>query len=202
MIPLLTIAGIQSAVALAEMRAQSGCRIVASSMIQNEWRLHEESVVNELDRHLASRDQDALAFHEACELVKVPLSFGRASYQSAGLAAKLRDLSADLPNNAIPLLQSEETKAKATDRTLDCVRPARKGGGLQDCIIIEEYLELCRQLQAGGFEKARIFCSSNTEDYQEGRELHPALVTEFGALGLVFTTPSNGPLMNLSVKKA
>src|SRR5713226_1126316 len=75
--PLRKIPGcIRSAVELAEMQSQSACRIVASSMIQNEWRVHEEAVANELDRHLASRDHDALAFHEACELVRVSLSFG------------------------------------------------------------------------------------------------------------------------------
>jgi len=156
-------------------------------MIQYEWSVHEEAIVKELDRHLASRDQDALAFHEACELVKVSLSFGKASYQAAGLVAKLRDLSANLLNNAMHLLPSDDTKAKAADRTVACLRPARKGSGLQDCIIIEEYLELCRQLQATGFAKAKAFCSSNTADYQDGGKLHETLATEFGTVGLVFT---------------
>lgn len=178
---------IESAIELAEMQAQSGCKIVASSMIQNEWRVHEEAIVNELGRHLASRDQDALAFHEACELVKVPLSFGKPLYQSAGLVAKLSDLSGNLLKNAIQLLPSGETTAKATSRTLASGRPARKGRGLQDCIIIEEYLELCRQLQARGFAKAKVFCSSNTGDYEEGLKLHETLATEFGTVGLVFT---------------
>jgi len=146
-----------------------------------------KKVVKEIDDHLASRDRDALAFHEACELVKVSLSFGKASYQAAGLVEKLRDLSDNLLKNAMQLLPSEETKAKATNRTLACVRPARKGSGLQDCIIIEEYLELCRQLQARGFAQVKAFCSSNTKDYQDGRKLHESLATEFGTVGLIYT---------------
>jgi len=178
---------IRSAVELAEMQAQSSCRIVASSMIQNEWNDHERAVMNELDRHLASRDEDALAFHEACEFLDVAVSFGKAAYQAAGLVAKLRDLSADLLKNAMHLLPSDEAKSKAANRMLSRIRPARKGGGLQDCIIIEEYLELCRQLQARGFALARTFCSSNTKDYQDGKVLHESLAKEFGTVGLVFT---------------
>src|SRR5579862_3436555 len=97
---------ISSAVELTEMQARSRCRIVVSSMIQNEWSAHEQAVMNELDHHFALRDQDADAFHEACAVVNIPLAFGQASYQTAGLAGKLRDLSADLLKNAMHLLPS------------------------------------------------------------------------------------------------
>jgi hypothetical protein len=60
-------------------------------------------------------------------------------------------------------------------------------GGLQDCIFTEEYLELCRLLQNGGFSKKQVFCTSNTEDYQDGREVHAALATEFSSVALVYT---------------
>src|SRR5712691_4766352 len=100
--PLRKIPGcIQSAVELSEMQAQSRCRIVASSMIQKEWGINEPAVMGELERHLAIRDQDAFAFHEACDLVKIPLSFGKPSYQAAGLVTKLRDLAAELLTKSI-----------------------------------------------------------------------------------------------------
>ncbi|MCI0376533.1 MAG: hypothetical protein L0215_02890 [Gemmataceae bacterium] len=156
-------------------------------MIQNEWETHEQAVMTELDRHLEARDRDALAFHEACEVVGISLSFGKPSYQAAGLVAKLRDLAAELLKNSIHLFPSNELKVRAFDRSLARKRPARKGGGVQDCTIIEEYLEFCRLLQAGGFAKKRAFCSSNTEDYQDGHKLHESLASEFASVGLVFT---------------
>jgi hypothetical protein len=84
-------------------------------------------------------------------------------------------------------VSTDETKAKATERTLGCIPPARKGGGLQDSIIIEEYLEFCRLLQAGGFANKKVFCSSNTKDYQDGPKLHVNLANDFASPGLVFT---------------
>lgn len=178
---------IQSAVELAEMQSKGRCRTVASSMIQNEWKTYEKAVTEELESHLTSHDQRAFAFHEACDAVKIPLSFAKASYQGVGLAAKLRDLSAGLLTNSLHLSPSDEAKSRATNRTLACVRPAKKGGGLQDCIIIEEYLELCRLLHSGAFGKKKVFCSSNTDDYQSGRKLHDSLVGEFDLVELIFT---------------
>lgn len=186
--PLRPIPGcLQSAVELSKMQANLRCRIILSSLIQNEWGQNVRAVTSELDLHLKSRDRDALAFHEACELLKVPLSFGKPAYQAAGLATKIHGFVAELLTNSIHLSPSDDTKAKATERTLVSRRPARKGGGLKDSIIVEEYLELCRLLFLAGFARTRVFCSSNTKDYQDGRDLHGDLVNDFNTVGLVFT---------------
>jgi hypothetical protein len=186
--PLRKIPGcIQGALDLAEMQAQSRCRIVASSMIENEWRANQQAVVDEFNRYLEAHDKDASAFHEACGLVNVSLSFGKPSYQAAGLVATLRDRAANILKNATHLSPSEETKLRAYERSIARVPPARKGAGPADCTVVEEYLELCRLLQASGFAKKKTFCSSNTRDYQDGHKLHATLASEFGAVGLVFT---------------
>jgi hypothetical protein len=56
---------------------------------------------------------------------------------------------------------------------------------MKDCVIVEEYLELTRQLRAIGFTKKCVFCTSNVNDYGPP---HPALVTDFAAVNLIFTT--------------
>jgi hypothetical protein len=72
---------IQGAVELAELQAQSHCRIVASSMIQDEWGSRIQTVVSELERHLET---------------KMPLPFmkrvtwSRFPYRSANRRTRLR----------------------------------------------------------------------------------------------------------------
>jgi len=59
---------------------------------------------------------------------------------------------------------------------------------VKDCTILEEYLEVSRQVRQAGFAKKLVFCTSNTKDYcQTGGGLFPALAAEFQTVGLVFT---------------
>ena len=67
--------------------------------------------------------------------------------------------------------------------------PSQKGGEIKDSTILEECLEVCRLLQAAGFPRKRLFCTSKTDDYCDAtKSLHPALAAEFGPVGLGFAT--------------
>ena len=63
--------------------------------------------------------------------------------------------------------------------------PSRQGGEMKDCVIVEECLELTRQLRANGFARKCVFCTSNSNDYGAP---HPNLATDFAAVNLTFTT--------------
>jgi hypothetical protein len=59
----------------------------------------------------------------------------------------------------------------------------------KDSTIVEECLEVSRQLQAAGFSPKRVFCTSNRNDYcEKGSRLHSTLAADFGAAGLGFAT--------------
>jgi hypothetical protein len=67
--------------------------------------------------------------------------------------------------------------------------PSKQGGEVKDCVIVEECLELTRQLRANGFARKCVFCTSNMDDYGgPSGGLHPTLATEFAAVGLAFTS--------------
>ncbi len=71
--------------------------------------------------------------------------------------------------------------------------PARKGkDSLQDCVVLETYLETVGELRSRGLTAEVVFLSSNTSDYSESptrRELlHPGLVPEFAALNVQYAT--------------
>lgn len=73
----------------------------------------------------------------------------------------------------------------AFERCIQGIPPAGQGECLGDCIILEHYLELCRQLRSKAFNGACVFATSNTKDYcGKMRELHPDLVEQFRPIKL------------------
>jgi hypothetical protein len=165
------------------------CIVVISSVVAREWVANAQDVTAEVTGHFAKMDEQSSHFHDGCEALGIDLAFGRAGYKSAGLAEKLLDLTQRLLSGTLQLDADDGSRARAFERMFNDLPPSRKQGQVKDCVIIEDYLALCRKLQAAGFTNKRVFCTSNTNDYCEaGRGLHPNLADEFSACGLTFTT--------------
>lgn len=77
----------------------------------------------------------------------------------------------------------------ASRRSVELRRPSRHGN-MNDCIVIEEYLELAQILRGNGYNKDIIFISSNTEDYCDDNkhDIHPHLASDFANLQIEFVT--------------
>jgi hypothetical protein len=106
-----------------------------------------------------------------------------------GLVDQLLSLSEQLLNASLHLEGHNDTNMRAFARAANNTPPSRKGGEIKDSAILEECLEVCRQLSAMGCSRKRIFCTSNTNDYcATGGGLHQNLAGDFGAVGLDFVT--------------
>ncbi len=164
------------------------CVLVVGSFVPGEWQAHASATADELRKYLARLDEQAAYFHNSCGALGIAPPFGRPGYGAVGLADRLLDLSSQLLGRAIHLAPQNDTNLRAFNRAATNTPPSGKGGESKDSTIIEECLEVCRLLQAGGFARKRVFCTSNTDDYCEAtKALHPLLVTEFTAVGLGFT---------------
>lgn len=67
--------------------------------------------------------------------------------------------------------------------------PAQKGQQAKDCIVIETYLHIGRQLRDQGFGQTIVFLTTNTKDYSEragSGALHPDLLAEFSAANMMY----------------
>ena len=166
-----------------------GCSLVVGSFVPGEWLTHAQPTADDLRRHLARMDEQATYFHDACAALGIAPAFSRPTYGAVGLMNRLHDLSKRLLDTALRLDAHTDTNMKAFSRAATNTPPSRKGGEIKDSTIIEECLEVCRQLQGAGFGRKRIFCTSNTNDYCDaGGGLHSALASDFAAVGLTFVT--------------
>src|SRR5262249_11064652 len=107
------------------------------------------------------------------------------AYPAADLPDRLFALSAQILGLAIHLDMDGGCATRGMGRVVANLPPSRQGGEMKDCVIVEECLELTRQLRANGFARKCVFCPSNSNDYGAP---HPTLATDFAAVNLTFTT--------------
>jgi len=165
------------------------CTLVVASMVPKEWHDNAASVRDEVRAHLVKMQEQAVHFHEACGALGIGLTFGRPFYPGAHLADRLYDLSKALLDGSTCLDPDVGCMSRGVGRVVAKTPPSRQGGEVKDCVIVEECLELTRQLRANGFARKCVFCTSNMDDYGDpGGGLHATLAAEFVAVGLGFTS--------------
>jgi hypothetical protein len=163
--------------------------LVVASMIPTEWADNAASIRDEVRAHLGKMQDQARHFHDACAILGITLSFGRPLYPGAGLADRLYDLSRLLLSSAVCLDADPGCTSRGVARVVTKTALSKQGGEVKDCVIVEECLELTRQLRASGFGRKCVFCTSNLADYGgPGGGLHPTLAADFAAVSLNFTT--------------
>jgi len=165
------------------------CTLIVASPVPDEWKTHAPAETDNLRKSLAQFDLDSARLHAACGLVGIAPTFAITEYGRTRLADALHDLSSRLLDSASRIDPDEMCNRRAFERACKYVPPSRKGGEVKDSVIVEEYLEVCRQLQSSGFSRKRVFCTSNTKDYcDSSKVLHANLDGEFTAVGLSFTS--------------
>lgn len=92
-------------------------------------------------------------------------------------------------NAGLHISTPKGAKGKAWVRIAADIPPAQKGQQAKDCVILESYLTLARELRSNEFEKPIVFLTSNTADYSDPAKkanLHPALIAEFASLQIEY----------------
>jgi hypothetical protein len=127
------------------------------------------------------------------ELSKAQLAFGRSAtpcYSDAPvLSERIIRLTHRIVNTATHVKEQDDLHAAASKRIVQCRPPATKGKQeLKDCLIVEECLEICRQLKRNGSRAQLYFLSSNTKDFciAETKTIRQELAHEFSQYGLEY----------------
>jgi hypothetical protein len=165
--------------------APPSCTLVVASMVQTEWHNNAPNTREDVRSHLIKIQTQAQHFHDACGVLGLGLGYGLPAYPAGNLHDRLFDLSAQILGLAICLDPDGGCATRAIGRVLANLPPSRQGGEMKDCVIVEEYLELTRQLRANGFARKCVFCTSNTND---SGAPDPRLAADFAAVNLIFTT--------------
>ncbi len=162
-----------------------GCALVVASVVPTEWGNHAQTTRDEVRRHLEKIQDQAQHFHAACGALGIGLAYGVPAYPIANLHDRLFDVSKEILDLALVLDPHGGSATRAIGRVVARVAPSKQGGEMKDCVIVEECIELTRQLRVNGFARKCVFCTSNTNDY--GNPDHN-LAPDLQAVNLTFTT--------------
>lgn len=98
-------------------------------------------------------------------------------------------LIADIVASSLDFATSDEITGRAHVRVMQKRTPAKLGkDSWKDCVVIESYLEVARQLRAVGHTADIVFASSNTDEFVSGipKALNWDIANEFSHLGIVY----------------
>jgi hypothetical protein len=161
------------------------CQLLRASITAREFSDHSAEAQQQLEQYLQDLHDRTTELQQVFGLLLPP--FTAPAFSPSPLPGALADLAQRLLARSTPLDQDPATHQRAYQRVLDKRRPSRRGE-IKDAVMVEEYLELCRRLRAGGFPSSAVFLSSNTNDFCEGsaRALHTELAADFTDAGLAF----------------
>lgn len=164
-----------------------GLWLVASSLVCDE--IYDSLAIPKFELEKVIKDIDDIisGLNNAISIIGPYKGISRFCDQRFNLAEDLMRIASDIASEVIVIDISDDQRVAATHRVAQCKPPAKKGGQLNDCLIIEHYLELCKQLRIMGFDNNCVFTSSNKNDYCRNGCLAPSLKIEFDAVQLNYS---------------
>jgi len=160
--------------------------IVALPQVGTEWARHCAQEGSELRNKITEAEILIEKFHSAAGIVTPYLTITFSALRSQTVDASLVALSESVMNCAEVLSPEQELMMRALERSLRRDAPAHKGGSIEDCVIVEHYMELTSVLRASKFTDACVFVSSNSRDFGPAGSPLPPLDAQFSSMGLEY----------------
>ena len=161
--------------------------IVLAQVVEEEWLRHHATKQEKAVTSIRRADE-RISF--LCGIASDMNSAPKAPYtQFSGLqiAQRLHDVAEEIVSRAMVIESSADFQSKAAKRIYGGIAPATPGKiEANDCLLVEQYLELCRRLRAAGFNHRCVFVTSNTRDFGEPRAPRPPLDQEFASAKIDF----------------
>jgi hypothetical protein len=171
--------------------------LIVPELVPREYTDHAAAIQAQFGKwtELHDKNQDWLLEASLSVTLALPAPF---PVHPHGLAARLRQLVDDLLAKAWVLERDQVCVDRALHRLVDKIRPSHRKE-VKDSMNLEQCLELSRQLQVAGFARARVWVSSNTNDFAQpnSSQIHTDLQGDFVAAGLKYFTSFRAALGRL-----
>ena len=182
---------IPAASGMIEMASESppSLWVVAAEIVRNEWADNCEQIADDTQRRICELDQSIKVLAEVLNHLGLARLGELPNFPSYPIRSRLRGMAENLLGVAKVLGEDYGCSILASRRSIMGWAPASKGKDeLKDCMIIEQYISLCRMLRETGFSPKCVFISSNVKDYGRGGRPLPPLDKNFEDVGIEYVT--------------
>jgi hypothetical protein len=173
----------------AALLATPKVHIFIPPLVLDEWKNNYDSTENELKQAIKEVEKRLHSFKKAAIIFSSsPLNYD--SISATDFIEKATQLPYDIIANSLHISRDSTCEAKAYQRVLDKEAPARKGGQIKDCAIVEHSLAFADEVRKKGVSAPIVFLTSNTKDFCESGSVKPKgrLDGDFSAMGITFVT--------------
>lgn len=146
--------------------------IASCEQVTKEYKKHIDEAIESLSRFVRVTEASVLRLEKISRYVNPseagpPVEHLKGPKRD-GFTHQIAALAERLVSAAIELWSDDESRRLAVDRCLAGRKPAKKGGTeLGDCVILETYLSICKQLRDRGVDVPTVFVTSNLKDYYD-----------------------------------
>lgn len=175
--------------------------LVVPELVPGEYGDHASRIEREFEGWFRFHDENQDWLAEATLWIGIALPAPPAVH-SFGIQTACRKLAEDLFSRAMVLDRDQACLDRAVTRLIAKRRPSHKKE-MKDSMNLEQSFELSRQLQIAAFAPARVFVSSNTNDFAASATssaVHPDLQREFAATGLEYFASMRAALASLRAR--
>lgn len=138
--------------------------VVVADQVETEWRKHQTKASEDLRKEIEDCQAKLTRFSKVIQKVLSTTCLTHLTQFS--LETHLANLSKDVLDVSLKIAEDKNLEGRVLARVRACLAPAKKGKGeVEDCVIIEHYLEVCQRLRDTGCSQPVIFVSSNVNDY-------------------------------------
>jgi hypothetical protein len=162
-------------------------QMIVPELVPAEFADHADRIEGEFEGWVRFHDQNQEWLAEAALWLGLALPAPLAVHPF-GIQTSCRRLADDLLTKCVVLARDQASLDRAVARLMAKRRPSHKKE-MKDSMNLEQTLELSTRLQNAGFAFARVFISSNTNDFAASptdSRLHPDLLADFTGAGLEY----------------
>ncbi|WP_165230216.1 PIN domain-containing protein [Aquisphaera insulae] len=168
---------------------EGSVHLVVPELVPIEFKDHVDRIESNFRRWVEAQNESQKWLGEVMAILPQVAPSETASV-SLEISRRCRSIAEELLDAAVVLDRDRACLDRAIGRLIGKIRPSHCKE-VKDSMNLEQSLELCRQLKAGGHSHRRAFVSSNTSDFAAAKtssHVHPDLDRDFRNVSLEYFT--------------